>query len=751
MIFSRQNKQTPDVRTKLGKVLAVENGLLDVVATGGSAVFRKVRCAGSLPNEGDKVMISFYRNNEIVATPVSTREADTVSTNINVTGGGGVTIYEGTGYTIGDGLYLSGGNVLSAVTKTNRTQITSGAIDVDTSLLPSPLLADAGKSLIANGANSSSWGWPMSGTLGKIPYFNTDHSIANSAYSISGALLSAAGYSSGGISISNAGGSCGYYFMATGQTTGRIQLIPYGPSGATVEIQLEDSLHYSVVYFRSATGIEFYNASTGFSSYWSGPTFALNGDDEQILSLQYNNADQLQLFTDGAGNMVRSNRAIRLVNIDGTAGQEVFAKSLKLGTGTVRAGAAFDIVDSGTGSIGNVPNASLSFSYGSGFYWNSGGEYKFDIYAYRDFGATRVFSATTKQVTATDNGNDDVPMLVLLSWDAVADADGYRVIVTADSWSGVYGGWHFDVPGTSATIGTNDVGYIDETGGHYVSGSTVTPKTATVSADFYVTTTGDLYSTRNFHFNNYPSLTLSGNNGLRLTGINAKTLSLPTTAYVNLGGLSVKGGTVPAGPYVLFPSTYNGSLSSGIRFEGGQTMGGLSSDDGILEFWNNFERYCNPVSGHLQAVLRFDTRTGYESEGFVIGGRLADGTGMNAFGVNFNTNDVNFVYYGTGSVSIGADSATTGVSGLNGYLTVKNSVYIGGNIYVNSAGGMKIGTTTSQKIGFWNAAPIVQPTTGVGAASFTANSGTAVNDASTFDGYTIKQVVKALRNIGLLA
>jgi hypothetical protein len=46
---------------------------------------------------------------------------------------------------------------------------------------------------------------------------------------------------------------------------------------------------------------------------------------------------------------------------------------------------------------------------------------------------------------------------------------------------------------------------------------------------------------------------------------------------------------------------------------------------------------------------------------------------------------------------------------------------------------------------------LYQETTGVAAATFSANTGTAVNDASTFDGYTLKQVVKALRNLGILA
>jgi hypothetical protein len=46
---------------------------------------------------------------------------------------------------------------------------------------------------------------------------------------------------------------------------------------------------------------------------------------------------------------------------------------------------------------------------------------------------------------------------------------------------------------------------------------------------------------------------------------------------------------------------------------------------------------------------------------------------------------------------------------------------------------------------------LYQQTTGVAAAAFVANSGTAVNDASTFGGYTLKQIVQALQNAGFLA
>ena len=79
------------------------------------------------------------------------------------------------------------------------------------------------------------------------------------------------------------------------------------------------------------------------------------------------------------------------------------------------------------------------------------------------------------------------------------------------------------------------------------------------------------------------------------------------------------------------------------------------------------------------------------------------------------------------------------------------SLYDGGNLVLGTTTGTKIGTSTSQKIGLWNATPIVQPTTGVGAATLVGGGGTNITDTDTFDGYTLKQIVKALRNIGVLA
>ena len=75
-----------------------------------------------------------------------------------------------------------------------------------------------------------------------------------------------------------------------------------------------------------------------------------------------------------------------------------------------------------------------------------------------------------------------------------------------------------------------------------------------------------------------------------------------------------------------------------------------------------------------------------------------------------------------------------------------------GDIAFTTDNGTKLGTSTSQKLSLWNATPIVQPTTAIAEAVFVENAGgTVVNVDSTFDGYTLQQAIKALRDMGALA
>jgi hypothetical protein len=108
----------------------------------------------------------------------------------------------------------------------------------------------------------------------------------------------------------------------------------------------------------------------------------------------------------------------------------------------------------------------------------------------------------------------------------------------------------------------------------------------------------------------------------------------------------------------------------------------------------------------------------------------------------------------TTGVTLANALAVTGATTLTGLLTANGGITLGDaqNIAFNTTTGTKIGAATTQKLSFWNATPIVQPTTAVSSATVASpGGGTNLKTDDTFDGYTIAQVVKALRNAGLLA
>lgn len=99
--------------------------------------------------------------------------------------------------------------------------------------------------------------------------------------------------------------------------------------------------------------------------------------------------------------------------------------------------------------------------------------------------------------------------------------------------------------------------------------------------------------------------------------------------------------------------------------------------------------------------------------------------------------------------------------GVTTYLALAGGTFSdsGGVVTVETGttNGVKIGGSSSSKLALWGATPVVQPSTTGTSTGFTAGSGTAVNDASTFTGgtgstaYRISDVVKALKQLGALA
>jgi len=86
--------------------------------------------------------------------------------------------------------------------------------------------------------------------------------------------------------------------------------------------------------------------------------------------------------------------------------------------------------------------------------------------------------------------------------------------------------------------------------------------------------------------------------------------------------------------------------------------------------------------------------------------------------------------------------------------TVADAVHL----ILGTTTGTKIGTSTSQKLGFYNATPVAQQATTGTTAGWTIGAGSnGLKDTSTFTGntgstaYTVGDIVLALKNLGLLA
>lgn len=107
----------------------------------------------------------------------------------------------------------------------------------------------------------------------------------------------------------------------------------------------------------------------------------------------------------------------------------------------------------------------------------------------------------------------------------------------------------------------------------------------------------------------------------------------------------------------------------------------------------------------------------------------------------------------TGSGSVVLQTSPTLVTPTlnNATVTTNLTVTGGANVVLDATTGTKIGSSTAQKLSLWNATPNIQPTNAIAAAAFVANTSGIVDDTATFGGYTIGQIVAALKRIGALS
>jgi len=172
------------------------------------------------------------------------------------------------------------------------------------------------------------------------------------------------------------------------------------------------------------------------------------------------------------------------------------------------------------------------------------------------------------------------------------------------------------------------------------------------------------------------------------------------------------------------------------------------------------------LANDLVGFFGFNARVGgaYTADRASFGSNMHSATGIGVFICSGNTNgnyiptiyalpSRNVVIGTTGSVITGGITDAGFRLDVNGTARVQGNFTLtaGANIVLQTTTGTRIGTATNQRLSLWNATPDVQPTTAITAAAFVANTSGIVDDTATFGGYTMGQVVAALKRIGVLA
>lgn len=212
----------------------------------------------------------------------------------------------------------------------------------------------------------------------------------------------------------------------------------------------------------------------------------------------------------------------------------------------------------------------------------------------------------------------------------------------------------------------------------------------------------------------------------------------------------------------------NGVLSFGTgkdptsnRFFSINTSSGLAIRSGAYVGWasNNSDTSGAPdVSIYRDAANVLALRASTAAMSFRVYNTYTDASNYERGKIAWASNvlTIGTEKLGTGTargIDFQTDSTTRLSIGASGSFTVADAQ----NFALGTTTGTKIGTGTTQKIGFYNATPVVQPSGTGETTGFTTGAGTAVKDDSTFTGnvgstaYRISDIVKALKNLGLLA
>ena len=229
-------------------------------------------------------------------------------------------------------------------------------------------------------------------------------------------------------------------------------------------------------------------------------------------------------------------------------------------------------------------------------------------------------------------------------------------------------------------------------------------------------------------------ITIRAGNGLT-SGLGGSISITAGNTPINLpsGAVSLSGGTgVIGGPINVSGGIGTTGVGGDVSMTGGSSSG--STGGGVVVTGGTAPRAGNVVVAAGASSLGNGTGAGVT----MFGGNPAGAGGSAAFyggdaGV-FNGQIGGGISFTTGLGDSGAN---------NGAITF--------NTPLGQALKFLDDTVSAVQIGFFGATPVAQPTTATASATRAAVIGTVANVGDTYDGYTLAQVVKALRNLGILA
>lgn len=267
----------------------------------------------------------------------------------------------------------------------------------------------------------------------------------------------------------------------------------------------------------------------------------------------------------------------------------------------------------------------------------------------------------------------------------------------------------------------------------------------------------------------------AGQDGLRIgndAGTNCNNFYLANCKFINNGrfGCYISDGVYPALPDAnggtLMHCIGSGNANDGIRFGNSfvnTVVGGVyESNGGCGIRFIAGAKYNKIIGGDYEANMGTAEISVEVNAVFTTIDVAATGyTAINDAGILTHiiapdfTSNTGFIQRGLSRIYMsnngGASDIISGTTFGTLRLIQGDDARIDANaqLYV-SAIGTRIGKTSGGKVGFFDAAPISKITTGIGAGTFVDSGATVVHTGSTFDGYTIGQIVVALQNYGLL-